>query len=271
MIGSGLSFRTVFISDIHLGSADCQAGYLLDFLRATQCETLYLVGDIIDLIAMRRRTHWPQSHTAVVKELVRKARAGTRVVYIPGNHDAELRALSGSRWAGIGIRRSAVHRLDDGRRFLIAHGDEFDDRIPLRPILRAAGDLGHALLLRLNRDCNRARRRLGLRYWPLAVKLKERFGQRYARAFELAVMREVKRRGFDGYVGGHLHVAGIRRKGRVLYCNDGDWVEHCTALVEHPGGWLSLMQWTETQRVLMQAAPEPGVRDQARPSPAEAA
>lgn len=204
MIGSGLNFRSVFISDVHLGSAACQAGYLLDFLRATECETLYLVGDIVDLIAMRRRTHWPESHTAVIRELLRKARAGTRVVYIPGNHDAELRALAGSRWSGIEIRRSAVHRLDDGRRLLVAHGDEFDDKIPLGPWLRRIGDMGHGLLLGLNRHCNRARRRMGMPYWPLAVKLKSRFGRRYARAFELAVMREMRRRGFDGYVGGHL-------------------------------------------------------------------
>lgn len=219
---------------------------------------------------MRKRTHWPQSHTAVVRELVRKAREGTRVVYIPGNHDMELRALTGSRWAGIEIRRSAVHAMADGRRLLVAHGDEFDCKVPVGRWLRLAGDLGHALLLMLNRHCNRARRRLGLGYWPLAVALKTRFGKRYARAFELAVVREVRRRGLDGFIGGHVHVAGIRTRGGTIYCNDGDWVEHCTALVESAGGDLSLLQWTERRRVLMHAAAHK-ISEPPRLRPAEAA
>lgn len=245
----------MFISDVHLGSSACQADYLLDCLRSIRCETLYLVGDIIDLLAMRKRTHWPETHTAVIEEVIRLARSGTRVVYIPGNHDAELRLLAGSRIAGVEVRRSAVHQMADGRRLLVAHGDEFDAKLPVAAWLRTLGDYGHDFLLRLNSRSNCLRRRLGLDYWPLAAALKSRLGRRYARAFELAAVREVRRRGFDGFVGGHLHVARISTYGRFVYCNDGDWVEHCTALVEDQHGKLSLLRWTEKQQILASTDP----------------
>lgn len=254
MSATTLSYRTVFISDVHLGSQHCQAEYLLDFLHTVECETLYLVGDIVDLLAMRRRTHWPESHTAVIRAILGKARRGTRVIYIPGNHDAEVGTLAGGRWHGVEIRRRAIHRMVDGRRLMVAHGDEFERRHAVGPIVHAIGDRGHGLLLGLNRWCNLGRRWLGLHYWPLAVRVKNALAasRRYQRAYELHVLREMRRRGLDGFVGGHLHMAGIRVAGGLLYCNDGDWVEHCTALVEDRGGALSLLQWTERQHVLAQ-------------------
>lgn len=247
-----LRLRSVFISDIHLGSPACQAAYLLDFLQSIECETLYLVGDVIDLLAMRRRVHWPDSHAAVVQTILDKAAAGTRVVYIPGNHDAALRALAGSQWLGVEVRLNASHYLADGRRFLIAHGDEFDASLKVNRLLHAVGDLGHQLLLFANRHVNFLRRRLGFHYWPVAAAIKARLSgaNRYARAFELAAVRTVRRRGYHGFIGGHVHVARVSVRNRVTYCNDGDWVEHCTSLVEDWRGGLSLLHWSERPYVV---------------------
>ncbi|AOU97157.1 UDP-2,3-diacylglucosamine hydrolase [Acidihalobacter yilgarnensis] len=246
-----LDYRAIFISDIHLGTADCRADYLLDFLRHTRCDTLYLVGDVVDLWAMRRQVHWPQSHSEVVRTFFELAASGTRVVYIPGNHDEALRALSGCHFNGIEILRDTVHVTRDGLGLRVSHGDEFDAAVRCGRLVQAIGDVAYNVLLWLNRHTARLRGRYGRPYWSLSAWLKERVGgaRRYVRRFMLAAVHEARQGDFDGYVCGHIHVAGIEQVDGMLYCNDGDWVEHCTALVENRDGRLQLIHWADHKRV----------------------
>jgi UDP-2,3-diacylglucosamine pyrophosphatase LpxH len=264
-----LRFRTVFISDVHLGTPDCKAGYLLDFLRRTACDTLYLVGDIIDLEAMARRAYWPAEHGAVLAEVLRKAETGTRVVYIPGNHDAALRSLCGSRIAAIEVCFDAVHVGADGRRFRVSHGDEFDPDDDGRDWLHGLGDRGYRFICWANRTFNRLRRRFDLPYLPLSLLAKSRIGRalEYIQAYENRVSKTAFEGGFDGHICGHIHFGAIRTLNGVLYCNDGDWVEHCTALTEDTDGRLELMHWSEQQISLVQ---ELGADQSAWPVPSTA-
>jgi len=246
-----LHYRSIFISDVHLGTRHCRANYLLDFLASTECEQLYLVGDIIDLWAMRRAIYWTAEHTAVVQAILDKARAGTRVIYIPGNHDEWLREFVGSCFHGVEIEPNATHTTADGRRFFVSHGDEFDALLRHEGLLHLVGDSAYGLLLAVNRWYNRLRRRLGRPYWSLSAYLKTRVGRaaEYMRRFERAAARETRRREADGYICGHIHKAGIERLDGVVYCNDGDWVEHCTGLVEDFDGSLHLLHWADHKRV----------------------
>ncbi|PHQ16555.1 UDP-2,3-diacylglucosamine diphosphatase [Marinobacter profundi] len=254
-------YRSVFISDVHLGSADCQAGYLMDFLTHVQCETLYLVGDIVDLIAMQRRVHFPESHQAVVRKLLELARNGTRVIYVPGNHDEFLRHFCGQTLAGIELRQKAIHTTADGRRFVVCHGDQFDQVVRCSPLMLLVGDRAHGLLLRLNRWFNAWRRVRRKPYWSLAAWIKTRIGKArsFIRRFELAALTAAERGHYDGFICGHIHSAGFLRSEEGLYCNDGDWVEHCTALVERQDGKLEILHWSEQPRVIHQepAVPSP--------------
>jgi UDP-2,3-diacylglucosamine pyrophosphatase LpxH len=260
-------YRSIFISDVHLGTADCQADYLLDFLRHTECETLYLVGDIIDLEALRQRVHWTVAQGAVVGELLERAARGTRVIYIPGNHDAPLRGLAGGKIGDIEVRLDAVHVGADGRRFRVSHGDEYDEEGLGKRLIVRIGDRGHRLLCWLNRSLNRLRRRFGLPYFPLSVITKSRIGRAldYIQRFEHKVAARARAEGFDGHICGHIHFGGIRRVDGVLYLNDGDWVEHCTAIVELPNGRMELLHWTERQGALAASS-----REELLPSPAAA-
>lgn len=237
--------RTLFVSDIHLGTRDCQAELLASLLRRVRPERLYLVGDIVDLIAMQKRAVLPPAQQRLVARLLRLARGGCEIIYIPGNHDAALRRLCGLRVHRVQIERRAIHVTADGRRLLVSHGDEFDTHVRIAPWMLALGDGMHQFVLALNRWCNRARGVLGLPYWSLASALKRRVGaaQRYVAQFEQAALHQAAREGLDGYVGGHIHKAGFRARDGVLYCNDGDWVEHCTALLETPDGALRLIDW----------------------------
>ena len=246
-----LEYRAIFISDIHLGTRDCRADYLLDFLRNTHAETLYLVGDVVDLWAMRRHVHWPPEHSAVLQAFLDKAKQGCRVVYIPGNHDETLREFVGVIFNGIEVRRDAVHVSGDGRRFFVSHGDEFDGIVRGNPLLHVVGDRFYGLLLWLNRQANGLRRRFGRPYWSLSSWIKSRVGgaKRYVRRFEQTAARAAAHERYDGYICGHIHKAGIERYGDTLYCNDGDWVEHCTALVEDHDGRLQLLHWADHKRV----------------------
>ncbi|WP_111495812.1 UDP-2,3-diacylglucosamine diphosphatase [Marinobacter bohaiensis] len=245
-------YRSVFISDVHLGSADCQAEYLLDFLDNVRCETLYLVGDIIDLIAMQRRVHFPKSHQEVVQRLVRIAADGTRVIYVPGNHDEFLRNFCGQTLAGIQLLHKAVHTTADGRRFVVCHGDQFDQVVRCSPLLLLVGDRAHGLLLRLNRWFNLWRKLRKKPYWSLAAWVKTRIGQAKAfiQRFEMAALTAAERGQYDGYICGHIHSAGFRQGTGGLYCNDGDWVEHCTALVEGFDGSLDILHWSERPHIV---------------------
>ncbi len=238
-------YRAVFISDIHLGTAGCQAKALLDFLREHSCDTLYLVGDIIDGWALRRRWFWPQPHNDVVQKILRSARKGTRVVYIPGNHDEFARGFTDHLFGGIELVREAVHVTADGRRLWVIHGDDFDGVVQCARWLAYVGDNLYEFTLKLNRHLNRLRARMGLPYWSLSAYLKHKVKKalNYVTDFEVAVAREARRRGHQGVVCGHIHRAEMREIDGTLYCNDGDWVESRTALVEHHDGRLELLHW----------------------------
>ena len=245
--------RAVFISDVHLGTSDCQAQYLLDFLQHHQMDNLYLVGDIVDLLYMRKRVNFTVQHEEVVNSIVQLARSGTRVIYIPGNHDAKFRRFCGQTFAGIEIRRHAVHHGADGRRFFVSHGDEFDGAMHAGVLWTVVGDLSHTLLLRLNTLVNGMRRLLKLPYWSFAGYIKTRIGKaaEFIRRYEWIAARKARELDFDGYICGHIHVSGMRRIDGVLYCNDGDWVEHCTALVEERNGQFALVHWADRKEVLL--------------------
>jgi len=242
-----LRYRSIFISDIHLGFRGCQADYLLDFLRSTDSRRLYLVGDIVDLWAMQGGVYWPETHNAVVREVLEKARRGTEVIYVPGNHDELLREHLGADFGNVAVRDEVVHTTADGQRFLILHGDRFDSVVQSGRWLAKLGSRAYDHLLALNGLVSRIRRFFGLRYWSLAGYLKQRVKNavNYIGNFEEAVATEAARREVDGMICGHIHHAEVRQIDGVLYANCGDWVESCTALVEHHDGRLELMRWTD--------------------------
>jgi UDP-2,3-diacylglucosamine pyrophosphatase LpxH len=248
-----LRLRSVFISDVHLGFKGCQAGYLLDFLRRVDCDTIYLVGDIIDLWALTRSFFWPQEHNDVIRTLLGKAKHGTRVVYVPGNHDRLFRDHDGLTLGNVEIRREVVHETVDGRRFLVLHGDEFDGIVRASPLLESIGSSAYSLVLALNRHLNALRLRLGYPYWSLAAFLKHKVKNavKFIAGFERAVAAEARSRGLDGIICGHIHRAQISCIDGIVYCNDGDWVESCTTLVEDYAGRLSLLRWTEHPSVII--------------------
>jgi UDP-2,3-diacylglucosamine pyrophosphatase LpxH len=247
-----LRFRTCFLSDVHLGHKGCRADYLLDFLTRVECQTIYLVGDIIDLWSLKRSVFWPKAHNDVLRTLLAKARSGTRIVYVPGNHDRTFRDYDGWVIAQVEIRREAVHLTADGRRFLVLHGDEFDSVIRASPWVESLGNRAYSFVLRVNRYFNAVRQALGYPYWSVAAFLKHKVKNAvtYIANFERAVAFEARRRGVNGMICGHIHRAEIADIDGVTYCNDGDWVESCTALVEDERGELSLLRWTEVIEVL---------------------
>jgi UDP-2,3-diacylglucosamine pyrophosphatase LpxH len=240
-----LSCRTVFISDIHLGTRGCQAELLLEFIKALECEQLYLVGDIVDGWKLRSGWKWPQAHSDVVQKLLRLARKGVAVTYIPGNHDDRIRDFCGVHFGGVVVVRDAIHEAADGRRYLVTHGDEFDGIVTHAKWLAFLGDYAYRALLELNTRWNALRRRLGLGYWSLSayLKLKVKNAVKFIDDFENAVAEEARRRGVDGVICGHIHHAEMRDIGGVLYINDGDWVESCTAAVEHHDGRMEIVAW----------------------------
>ncbi len=241
--------RTVFISDLHLGTPGCQAVALLAFLKQHPSDYLYLVGDIIDGWQLRKRWYWPQSHNDVVQKLLKRARKGCKTIFVPGNHDEFARAFAGQQFGGIDVMEEAVHITADGRSVWITHGDYFDGVIQCAKWLAYVGDSLYEFTLKLNRHLNRLRTRLGLPYWSLSAYLKHKVKSalNYVMDFEKAVAQEAKRRGHQSVVCGHIHRAEIRVIDDVLYCNDGDWVESCTALVEHFDGQLELIHWHGNQ------------------------
>ncbi|GAB4209588.1 MAG: UDP-2,3-diacylglucosamine diphosphatase [Tibeticola sp.] len=237
--------RAVFISDLHLGTPGCQAQALLEFLKAHPCDTVYLIGDIVDGWQLRKRWFWPQTHNDVVQKLLRRARKGCRIVFVPGNHDEFARGFVGHSFGGIEVQAEAVHTTADGRRLWVIHGDAFDGVIQCARWLAIVGDELYEFTLKLNRHLNRVRARLGLPYWSLSAYLKHKVKKavNYVSDFERAVAAEARRRGFDGVVCGHIHRAEMRSIDGTLYCNDGDWVESRSALVEHRDGRLELVHW----------------------------
>ena len=241
--------RTVFISDIHLGTPGCQAQALLEFLRTYTSEQLYLVGDIIDGWQLRRRWHWPQAHNDIIQKLLRRVRKGCKVVYIPGNHDEFAREFLGHSFGGIEVVEEVIYETIDGRKFWVVHGDYFDGVIQCAKWLAYLGDNLYEFTLKLNRYFNSLRARMGLPYWSLSryLKHKVKTAVSYVTSFEEAVALEARRRGLHGVICGHIHHAEMRDIDGILYCNDGDWVESLTALVEHLDGRMEVIHWPQRQ------------------------
>ena len=239
--------RSVFISDVHLGTRGCQAELLLDFIRHLSCERLYLVGDILDGWKLRSGWWWPQAHNDVVQKLLRLARKGVIVIYVPGNHDEFARDFCGVHFGGVVVARDAIHVTADGRRFLVTHGDEFDGVVQYARWLALLGDWAYRAALMLNTLVNSARRRLGFGYWSFSAYLKAKVKNalKFIENYEAAVADEARRRGVDGVICGHIHKAEMRQIGDITYINDGDWVESCTALVEHFDGRLEILEWAK--------------------------
>jgi UDP-2,3-diacylglucosamine pyrophosphatase LpxH len=251
-----LKYRSIWISDVHLGSKDCKASFLLDFLKSTDCEYLYLVGDIVDLWAMKRGLFWPQQHNDVIRTILGKAKHGTKVIYIPGNHDDPIRDYHGMAFGNVEIRKEHIHTTADGRRLLLMHGDQFDSAIHCGKLATFVGERAYDVLLCLNRLVNHMRRTLGFPYWSLAAYLKHRVKNavKHIKNFECAVAHEAHKREVDGLVCGHIHHAEITQLNGVIYCNDGDWVESCTALVENHDGSLQLVHWAD-EKLTMKSIP----------------
>lgn len=237
------SFRAIWISDVHLGARGSQTAMLLDFLRETESTMLYLVGDIVDGWRLKRWWYWPQPHNDVIQKILKKARKGAHVVYIPGNHDAFARRYVGYHCGDIEVLRETA----DGRKLLVMHGDEFDAVVRYARWMAYLGDSAYHFALRLNIMVNWARKLIGLPYWSLSAYLKQRVKQAvsFIGAFEQAVVQAAKSRGVDGVVCGHIHHAEMRMIDGVLYCNDGDWMETCSALVEHHDGRLEILHWAD--------------------------
>jgi UDP-2,3-diacylglucosamine pyrophosphatase LpxH len=245
--GGRTRYRTIFVSDAHLGTAGSNAALLLDFLKRHECETLYLVGDIVDGWQLRKGWYWPQAHNDVVRAVLKMAKHGTRVIYVPGNHDEHFRDYVGMEFGGIELLADDIHLTADGRRLLVIHGDQFDNVVLYHRWIAFLGDGAYTLLLKSNGWVNRLRRLCGLPYWSLAAHMKKRVKNavQFISRFEEVVAHAAAERGVDGVVCGHIHSAEIRRIGDVTYYNDGDWVESCTALVEDAAGALSIVDWAE--------------------------
>jgi UDP-2,3-diacylglucosamine pyrophosphatase LpxH len=240
-------FRTIWISDVHLGTTGCQAARLLEFLQATESETLYLVGDIIDGWQLKRRWYWDQTHNNVVQNVLKKAKKGTEVIFVPGNHDEAIRQFIDLDFGGIRIRDELIHVTAQGKRMLVLHGDRFDGVIACAKWLAYVGDSLYTLILKFNQVFNIWRARAGLPYWSLSqyLKLKVKNAVSYISSFENALAAEARKKGVDGVICGHIHKPEIREIDGITYCNDGDWVESLSALVEEMSGELRLVSWQE--------------------------
>ncbi|WP_280138212.1 UDP-2,3-diacylglucosamine diphosphatase [Allgaiera indica] len=245
-----MHYRTIFISDTHLGSRGCQADMLLDFLRQHDADTIFLVGDIVDTWQLRRGWFWPQTHNDVVQELLSKAQSGARVIYIPGNHDEGLRSYLGTHFGGIEVKKSAEHVAADGRRLLVTHGDQFDAIVVHAKWLAHLGDRAYDFALWLNIWVNRFRRIWGGSYWSLAnwAKGRVKSAVNFIGEYEKVLAGEARRGRFDGVVCGHIHRANIRDIDGIRYVNCGDWTESCTAAAEREDGSLFLIDWAAAKR-----------------------
>jgi UDP-2,3-diacylglucosamine pyrophosphatase LpxH len=241
-------YRTLFLSDVHLGTRGCQAGLLLDFLKYNDAGTIYLVGDMIDGWQLKNRWYWPQAHNDVVQMLLRKVRRGVRVIYVPGNHDEFTRSYTGSVFGGVEVVGHAYHVTADKKRLLIVHGDEFDIVVQHARWLAFFGDWAYTVALWSNLWLNKIRRKLGFPYWSVSAwaKLKVKNAVNFIGDFEVALAEAARRHDADGVVCGHIHHAAIRDIGGIVYVNTGDFVESCTAVAEHGDGRLEILRWQMT-------------------------
>ena len=247
------SYRTIWISDLHLGSTQCQADVLLDFLKYNDSEKLYLVGDIIDFWALSKKMYWPQDHNTVIQKVLRKARHGTQIIYIPGNHDENIRDYDNYVFGDITVKKSDIHTTASGKRLLVVHGDEYDTIARYHRWLAKLGSTAYDFLLEINRCYTRIRRWLGVQsHFSLAgyVKFKVKNAVQFISDYEESIVNTLRDEGVDGVVCGHIHHAEIKDIGGFLYVNTGDFVESCTAIVEHQNGNLELVNWHKTQTAL---------------------
>ncbi len=266
-------YRTVYISDVHLGTKGCNAGLLIDFLSGIECETLYLVGDIVDGWRLKKGWYWPDEHNEVVRRILKMAHRGTRVILVAGNHDEMLRAYAGMHFGGVEIADEAVHITADGRRLLVTHGDAFDGVVLYARWLAFLGDKAYELLLKANVGFNAARRMLKLPYWSLSAYLKHRVKNvvQFVCDYEEAVAHAAREMGVDGVVCGHIHCAEIRQIGDITYYNDGDWVESCTALVEEADGEMRIIDHAADMRereARAKLTPAPALKPEREKEPA---
>lgn len=240
-------YRTIWISDVHLGTRGCNARMLIDFLDHVDSDRMYLVGDIIDGWRLKKKFYWPAAHNDVVWRILKRAKRGTEVIYIPGNHDEVMRQFTGLDFGGVAIRRKAIHETADGRRLLVLHGDEFDAITLTHKWLAHVGDAAYNFMMALNRWVNAYRRFFNMPYWSLSkhAKAKVKNAVEFICNYEEVVAQAAGARGVDGVVCGHIHTAEFRDIGGVEYYNDGDWVEGCTALVEHYDGRMELLHWAD--------------------------
>jgi UDP-2,3-diacylglucosamine pyrophosphatase LpxH len=237
--------RSIWISDVHLGSRHSKAAELLQLFERIEFETLYLVGDIVDLLAMKRRVHWPNTHNKVLREIMKLSRRkGSRVIYVPGNHDYAFRTLVGGALGDMDIKRSVEHVTACGRRLLVMHGDELDYAVRYSKLNRVLGDFAYGALMGANHWVVVLRRLLGWRYWSLAGWVKSHVSQASAAiaAYQDAALRMAREQGFDGVICGHLHYPSLHERDGLIYANDGDWVENCSALIEDGSGQLRLLR-----------------------------
>lgn len=243
-------FRSLFISDLHLGTRGAQAEALLDFLHHHDAATIYLVGDIVDGWRLRQGWYWPQTHNDVVQKLLRKVRKGARMIYVPGNHDEFLRDFLGTHFGGIEVCPHVLHDAADGKRYLVIHGDQFDAVVRHARWLAFLGDRAYTLALGLSTGINAVRRRLGFTYWSLSAwaKLRVKNAVNFISRFEETLAAEAARHGVDGVICGHIHSAALRDIHGLTYINTGDWVESCTAVVEHHDGRMEIIRWQEIDR-----------------------
>jgi UDP-2,3-diacylglucosamine pyrophosphatase LpxH len=237
--------RTLFLSDIHLGFKQSRVRELGEFLVGIDAEQIVLVGDIIDALSLGRRFFWTSQHTGIVRALLAKRRAGARLIFIPGNHDASLAVLAEMLHGQLEVHRQWVHRTSYGKRLLVVHGDQFDGTVPCAPWLTRLGDAMYYVTVALSDGVNNVRRAFGKSYWPLAERIKLGIGPsvRYIERFEEVAASHARAEGYDGIVCGHIHRANLRHIGDTVYCNTGDWVESCSALIESLDGELQLLRW----------------------------
>jgi len=250
-IGAVQNYRAIWISDVHLGTKGCKAEFLLDFLKNTESDYLYLVGDMIDGWRLKKSWYWPQAHNDVVQKLLRKARKGARVIYVPGNHDEFARDYASYHFGDVEVVEEAIHVAADGKRYLVIHGDQFDGVMQYAKWLAHLGDSAYTLALTLNHWFNWVRRKLGYSYWSLSAYLKHRVKNavQFIAQYEETMIDVARKRGVDGIVCGHIHHAELRQFGGITYANDGDWVESCSALVEHFDGRLEVLHWAESRQL----------------------
>jgi UDP-2,3-diacylglucosamine pyrophosphatase LpxH len=249
MTGNPRRFRALFISDVHLGTKGCQAERLLDFLRHHEADQIYLVGDIVDGWQLKSNWYWPQLHNDVVQKVLRQARKGVQIIYVPGNHDEFLRDYYGTHFGGIEVAENAIHRAADGRRYLVIHGDHFDLVVKHARWLALLGDHAYDSAIEANRIFNAVRRFFGFPYWALSqwLKLKVKNAVNYIGEYERALAAEAQRHDAEGVICGHIHHAAIHDEFGIRYINCGDWVESCTAIAEHADGRFEIITWTQSQ------------------------